>query len=97
MACKCPGHKYLCEPPLHILAREIVMMLIKQNAIFKHQYNFRFEKTTFLCSSEYRAGAEGEEMGLVRITSWHPNFNGSHFGLPPSEIHRMIGLPPKIV
>ena len=27
-------------------------------------------------------------MGLVRITSWYPNFNGSHFGLPPSEIHR---------
>ena len=37
------------------------------------------------------------EMGLVRITSWYPNFNGSHFGLPPSEIHRMTGLPPKIV
>ena len=33
-------------------------------------------------------------MGLVRITSWYPNFNGSHFGLPPSEIHRMIWLPP---
>ena len=24
-------------------------------------------------------------------------FNGSHFGLPPSEIHRRTGLPPKIV
>ena len=36
-------------------------------------------------------------MGLVRITSWYPDFNGSHFGLPPSEIHRMTGLPPKIV
>ena len=39
-------------------------------------------------------------MGLVRITSWYPNFNGSHFGLPPSEIHtdhRMTGLPPKMV
>ena len=32
-------------------------------------------------------------MGLVRITSWYSNFNGSHFGLPPSEIHRMTGLP----
>ena len=21
-------------------------------------------------------------MGLVRITSWYPEFNGSHFGLP---------------
>ena len=36
-------------------------------------------------------------MGLVRITSWYPNFNGSHFGLPPSEIHRMAGPPHKIV
>ena len=36
-------------------------------------------------------------MELVRITSCYPNFNGSHFGLPPSEIHRMTGLPPKIV
>ena len=36
-------------------------------------------------------------MGLLRITSWYPNFNGSHFGLPPSETHRMTGLPPKIV
>ena len=36
-------------------------------------------------------------MGLVRITSWYQNFNGSHFGLPPSEIHKMTGLPPKIV
>ena len=34
---------------------------------------------------------------LVRITSWYPNFNGSHFGLPPSEIHKMTRLPPKIV
>ena len=32
--------------------------------------------------------AHGALMGLVRITSWYPNFNGSHFGLPPSEIHR---------
>ena len=31
-------------------------------------------------------------MGLVRIT----NLNGRHFVLPPSEIHRMTGLPPKI-
>ena len=39
----------------------------------------------------------GRKMGLVRITSWYPNFNGSHFGLPPSVIHRMTELPPKIV
>ena len=37
-----------------------------------------------------------EQMGLVRIPSWYPTFNGSHFDLPPSEIHRMTGLPPKI-
>ena len=36
-------------------------------------------------------------MGLVCFTSWYPSFNGSHFGLPPSEIPRMTGLPPKIV
>ena len=36
-------------------------------------------------------------MGLVRISSWYPSFNGSHFGLPPSEMHRMNGLPPKTV
>ena len=38
-----------------------------------------------------------QTMGLVRITTWYPNFNGSHFGLPPSEIHRMTRLPPKTV
>ena len=30
-------------------------------------------------------------MGLVYITSWYPEFNGSHFGLPPSSIHQMTG------
>ena len=30
-------------------------------------------------------------MGAVRITSLNPKFNGSHFGLPPSSIHRMTG------
>ena len=30
-------------------------------------------------------------MGAVRITSLNPKFNGSHFGLPPSGIHRMNG------
>ena len=30
-------------------------------------------------------------MGAVRITSMNPKFNGSHFGLPPSSIHRMTG------
>ena len=30
------------------------------------------------------------EMGHVRITSWYPNFNGSHFGLPPSSIHKWL-------
>ena len=36
-------------------------------------------------------------MGLVRITSWYPEFNGSHFGLPPSSIHQMTGLGGKMV
>ena len=36
-------------------------------------------------------------MGAARITSWHPNFNGSHFGLPPSSIHEMTGLGGKMV
>ena len=30
-------------------------------------------------------------MGLVRITSWYLNINGSHFGLPPSEMHSLSG------
>ena len=31
-------------------------------------------------------------MGTARITSLYPKFNGSHFALPPSSIHRMTGL-----
>ena len=31
-------------------------------------------------------------MGLVCITSWNPKFNRSHFGVPPSAIHRVTGL-----
>ena len=31
-------------------------------------------------------------IGPVRITSWYPKFNGSHFGLPLSAIQRMTGL-----
>ena len=37
------------------------------------------------------------EMGPVQIASSYPNFNGSHFGLPPSSIHRMTGLGGKFV
>ena len=33
----------------------------------------------------------------VRFTSWHPKFNGSHFGLPPSSIHSMAGPGGKFV
>ena len=36
-------------------------------------------------------------MGAVRITSWYPHFNGSHFGSPPSSIHRMTGLGDKML
>ena len=35
--------------------------------------------------------AVSSKMGAVRITSLNPKFNGSHFGLPPSSIHRMTG------
>ena len=31
-------------------------------------------------------------MGAVRNTSCYPKLNGSHFGLPPSSIHRMTAL-----
>ena len=40
---------------------------------------------------------QAQKMGLVRITSWYPEFNGSHFGLPPSSIHTMTGLGGKMV
>ena len=33
----------------------------------------------------------------VGITSWYPKFNGSHFGLPPSSVHKMTGLGGKFV
>ena len=33
----------------------------------------------------------------MRVTSWYPRFNGSHFGLPPSSIHKMTGLGGKMV
>ena len=39
-----------------------------------------------------RSGLSELRMGPVRISSWYPNFNGSHFGLPPWSIHRMTGL-----
>ena len=38
-----------------------------------------------------------QQMGLVHITSLYLHFNGSHFGLPSSEIPRMTGLAGKIV
>ena len=31
-------------------------------------------------------------MRPVHILSWYPKFNGNHFGLPPSSIHRMTRL-----
>ena len=31
-------------------------------------------------------------LGPMRIMSWYPKFNGSHFGLPPSCIYGMTGL-----
>ena len=35
---------------------------------------------------------ETSTMGAVHITSLNLKFNGGHFGLPPSSIHRMTGL-----
>ena len=35
-------------------------------------------------------------MGLVRITSWYPNFNGSHFGLPPARSTEWLDCHPKL-
>ena len=35
--------------------------------------------------------ASNVRMRAVRITSWYPEFNGRHFGLPPNSIHRMTG------
>ena len=46
---------------------------------------------SWVCLSKF------SRMGLVRITSWYPNFNGSHFGLPPSSTHEMTGLGGKFV
>ena len=36
-------------------------------------------------------------MAVVRNSSWYPKFNGSHFGLPPSSIHKMTRLGGKMV
>ena len=38
---------------------------------------------------------EIEWMGLVRITSWYPNLNGSHFGLPPARSTEWLDCHPK--
>ena len=40
---------------------------------------------------------KASQMGLVCITPWCPNFNGSHFGLPPISIHKMTGWVAKMV
>ena len=55
------------------------------------------ERNPATYSRTFSKNKTAQAMGLVRITSWYPNFNGSHFGLPPSKIHRMTGLPPKIL
>ena len=36
--------------------------------------------------------SQSSEERNVRITSWYPHFNGSHFGSPPSSIYRITGL-----
>ena len=47
--------------------------------------------TTKQHSPDKHAFAFPPLMCPVCITSWYPKFNGSHFGLPPSSIHRMTG------
>ena len=54
-----------------------------------HERNFNFLWSGRLGSGGLLNGA------CPHFTTWYmyPTFNGSHFGLPPSEIHRMTGLP----
>ena len=66
-----------------------------KKTLFKYATSFHEMENFPWCASP--RAFQRYQMGLVRITSWYPNFNGSHFGLPPSEIHRMTGLPPKVV
>ena len=38
-----------------------------------------------------------EYNGAMRIVSWYTKFNGSHFAVPPSSIHKMTGQGGKMV
>ena len=49
------------------------------------------------CTSGKHFWCYGEECWPVRITSWYPKFNGCHFGLSPSSIHKMTRLVGKMV
>ena len=60
-------------------------------------YRKKRKKYTGAMWKKLLAIIETRTMGLVRITSWYPKFNGSHFGLPPSSIHKMTGLGGKMV
>ena len=68
----------------------------------KMWFFFFNDKTLFptneVCAThDWHDTTQSDTMGRACITSWYPNFHGNHFGLPPSEIHKMTGLPPKIV
>ena len=77
----------------------VIISLVRSNrkGVQWRQCCFCFEIEKAFTITRLLVLRERLRMGLVRITSWYPNFNGSHFGLPPSEIHRMTGLPPNIV
>ena len=49
-----------------------------------HFFLSTIQKLSFLQICRRQLWGDMKAMGLVRITSWYPNFNGSHFGLPPS-------------
>ena len=55
-----------------------------------HQCGYSWLRCCFLCQTFHNLHVI--KMGPVRITSWYPKFNGSHFGMSPVSIHRMTGL-----
>ena len=72
-----------------------IRMILKRGTLRIRQSNFtdlRSER-----GSAISVSSEVWVMRLVRITLWYPKFNGSHFGLPPSSVHRMTGLGGKFV
>ena len=48
------------------------------HSVDRTDWQAKMDSITFEWQEVMRTGP----MGLVRITSWYPEFNGSHFGLP---------------